>query len=580
MGRSPGRFQALAGVLLVNDRIRRPAGIVFLIALVVGVNFFWADFVRKERTLYAWDHVAYWSLTASLAEGLRTDPVAALTNVGRSVAEDELNLVPSLPLAPSLALFGAGRKVWILTVLNLFALPALFLGWWALRRWGARPGHRWNAADGLWCWAATVLLFAPLWEPVALGYLDIGGMALIFAALGLLAGLQPEGGRDTVLAAVSVGILVAVVMIFRRWYAFWSVSFCIMIALAGLAAWVRTRRVDSLRLPVAIGSGVVGSLALLAGPRLATIAGTDYADRFVHYKVLHSTGAELRGVVMHFGIVTLLAVLIGTVVLLRSRNGRWIAAALVFQLVVIAVLFRRVQDPTPQHWYLLIPGMMLLTAGGFQALLSRMTARTRTGIIAGLLACGVLVTGTVFGAWKIPAPLLPSVRVVPKRRGDIEEFKRLMTFLDGRVRMGVRWIYILAGSGEVNDSSLAFINFSLGTRFESPRHILMTAQVDRRDGFPAGLLEADLVVLPLPVAVRGAGETQRVVAVPAGLFLDGDGIARAFAPLEERFSFDDGVTVRVFERVRRNSPEEIEDLSDRLKTFYPDRPEIWMAPQE
>jgi len=310
---------------------------------------------------------------------------------------------------------------------------------------------------------------------------------------------------------------------------------------------------------------------------LATMSGTDYADRFVHYKYHASVWAELGGLVGHFGLLPLGLAAAGTLVLLRSVGSRWYAGGLVAQLVFIAVLFRRVQDPTPQHWYLLLPGLMLLTAGGLTALLSAVGPGGRRWGVGIVMFLGLIVTLQVFGGPSIlPSQVAPSVSVAPKVRGDLAEFERLMAWLDGRLEMGSQWTYVLAATGAVNDSSLGFTNFSLGTRFRSPAHVLMTAQVDRRDGFPDGLMVADLIILPLPVAVRGAGETQRVVEVPARSFLDGAGIARAFVRLSEVFTFDDGVTAIVFERFRPNTPAEVQALSDQLKAYYPDRPEIWM----
>lgn len=535
--------------------------------------------------MYAWDHVAYWSLTASLAEDLRTNPVAALANVGRSLAGDELNLLPSMPLAPSLAFFGDSRRAWILTVLNVYALPALLLGLWVVRRWGERPENLWNQDVGALAWVATILLFASLWAPLALGYLDIGGLILVFAVLGLVLGAPAEHRREARLRAVTVGVLVAVLVIFRRWYAFWSLSFCVVVALGALIAVVRFKKMgrsplEALRMPVTIGAGVVGTLVLLAGPRLATMSGTDYADRFVHYKVHASVWAELGGLVAHFGLAPLGMAAAGTLVLLRSHGTRWFAAGIVTQLVVIAALFRRVQDPTPQHWYLLLPGLMLLTAAGMTAWLSAVGPVGRRWGEGIVLALGLVVTAQVFGGISVvSSPVAPSVTVAPKVRGDLAEFERLMAWLDGRVEMGSQWVYVLAATGAVSDSSLGFTNFSLGTRFRSPAHVLMTAQVDRRDGFPDGLLLADIVVVPLPVAVRGAGETQRVVALPARSFLEGVDVAEAFVRLDEVFTFDDGVTAIVFERFRPNTPATVQAFSDQLKAYYPDHPEIWTPPE-
>ncbi len=560
-----------------RPRSRLVIGLVLMVAWI-GSNLLWSAYVERERTMYAWDHVAYWSLTDSLAKGLKADPRAALAGVGRSLAEDELNLLPSLPLAPALGAFERSRKAWILTVLNLYALPALLLGWWALRRWGERTENQWDQTMIGWTWGATILLFAPLWEPLALGYLDIGGLVLIFAAAGLLAGLSSDGAREAVLAAAAIGVLVAVVMIFRRWYAFWSVSFCIVVALGAIGILIRTRRLAALRIPFAIGGSVLGTLLLLAGPRLATMAQSDYAGRFVHYKVLHSVGAELWGVVLHFGFVSLALAAAGAVVLICSRATRWPAIGIALQLLIIAVLFRRVQDPTPQHWYLILPGLMMLTAGGMTSMLNRLGSGGRKALILTISVLGIVTTAQVFGAISaVEVPALSSVRIIPKVRGDLPEFKRLMTWLDGRISMGARWIYVLAGTGSVSDSSLAFSNFSLATHFNSSPHVLMTAQVDLRDGFPDGLLLADIVVLPLPVAARG--ETQRVVSVPAQAFIEGVDIARAFVKLDEVFNFDGGVTAQVFERIRPNTSDEVQSLCDRLQRYYPEHPEIWTPPE-
>lgn len=381
----------------------------------------------------------------------------------------------------------------------------------------------------------------------------------------------------------AVGVLVAVLVIFRRWYAFWSLSFCIIVGLGGLIALVHCRRngkplAEALRTPLTIGTGVLGTLFLLMGPRVVTIAGTDYGDRFIHYKTHTSVLAEIWGVVGHFGLIPLGLAGIGAVVLVRSTKTRWIAAGIIGQLVLIAVLFRRVQDPTPQHWYLLLPGLMLLTAGGLTAWLTSVGPTVRRVGVGIVMILGLVVTTQVFSAVTvIPLPLVPSVSIAPKIRGDLAEFERLMTWLDGRVEMGSQWIYVLAATGAVSDSSLGFSNFSMGTCFKSTKHVLMTDQVDRRDGFPDRLFLADVVVLPLPVAVRGEGETQRVVEVPARSFLEGVGIGEAFVRIDEVFLFDEGVTVAVFERIRPNTPAEIQALSDQLKTYYPDRPEIWMA---
>ncbi len=86
---------------------------------------------------------------------------------------------------------------------------------------------------------------------------------------------------------------------------------------------------------------------------------------------------------------------------------------------------------------------------------------------------------------------------------------------------------------------------------------------------------ADLVVVADPVQYHLRPEDQRVIGEPAASFLAGTDVALAFRRLPERFVLDGGVTVMVFERLRPNSRGEVAALSARLRSAYPDRPEIY-----
>ncbi len=122
---------------------------------------------------------------------------------------------------------------------------------------------------------------------------------------------------------------------------------------------------------------------------------------------------------------------------------------------------------------------------------------------------------------------------------------------------------------------LAFSNLSLGTGHPSVKGFLESAHVDRRDGFPRGLLLADAVIVTEPVQIHLRADDQRVVVEAARSFRDETDIARAFQRLPVSFALDGGVRVFVFERVRTTTAEELEGFSSRLRDAYPDRPEIF-----
>jgi len=252
--------------------------------------------------------------------------------------------------------------------------------------------------------------------------------------------------------------------------------------------------------------------------------------------------------------------------------------ALVLLLVLTYTVMVSIQDHSPQHWYLYDPSILLLVGLALGRLGEELPRRRRAAIWALLVVVGLVTTASVFVpgfAYGGRVGLLPSDRLHPRVRGDLAEIDRLLTFLDHRYENGTGRIYILASSELLSDQVLAFSNLSLGTEHPSVRGILGSAHVDRRDGFPRGLLVADAVIVTDPIQVHLRSDEQRVIVEPARSFSEGTDIAHAFQELPESFLLDNGVKVWIFERVRLNTPEEIEGLSSRLREAYPDRPEIY-----
>lgn len=97
--------------------------------------------------------------------------------------------------------------------------------------------------------------------------------------------------------------------------------------------------------------------------------------------------------------------------------------------------------------------------------------------------------------------------------------------------------------------------------------------IDKRDGFPRRLLDADIVVLGSPLG--GKGEFSQVLIEPARLIKDGVGLGRAFVELPHEFRLDNEVTANLFKKVRPFTTAEIQALSDHLRRLYPDHPRVY-----
>lgn len=553
-----------------------------VLALVAAVNLVAVRHVGQERTLYEADHVAYWSLTRSLAESVARSPWNAAVEISASV-QRELNLLPSVPLAPVVGLGRGTRLSYLLAVVNVYAFPALLLLVAVVARLTDERRMDWTSGWGV---AAAVLLLPAWWQPVALGYLDVGGVAI--AALVLLAWRVAGDGRSSLVPWLAMGFSLALLAIFRRWWAFWSVAWCAVIALEAIwllvaqlpRTWGGAWRV--LRGPVAAAAAAAATLLAVAPGRVATILGTDWADTLVAYKRHAGIGGELLELTGRWGLLPLALLAAAVVAGLRSRSTRRPVALLAVQAVLIFALFRRWQDPSPQHWYLYLPGLTVLLG----LLLAGMAASLRRPIARGawvvaITLVGLAVSGTARsdrtreGLW---GELAPGFRIRPAVRHDLDEVRRLLAHLDQRLAVAPGWVYVLASHGPLTDTGLGFANLSLSSSYAAPRHVLSAAHVDRRDGFPANLLNARYIVLPEPVQVPEPPLHARVASEPASCLLEGEGIGRAFRRGREVFRFDGGVQASVWELVRPLSGDDIAVLSRRLQAFYPDRPDIWRPP--
>lgn len=560
-----------------GERARSPVILltVPVIVMIAALAAYTLWFARTERTLYHADQVAYWSFSRSLAELMRHDPVAATRAVVKSVAENDVNLLPAAPISLLMLVFGGSRLVYLLGVIVVYGSATALALIFALNRLGPRPPP--------WAVSLAFALLPTVLQPIFIGYLGIGGVALALVVLALVLPVRsaPPSVRTLALAGFTLGVLV----LFRRWWGIWGVAF--LLVLMADAAWRYLRSDDhgfsslvrSFRTFwwVSAGSGV--TVIALAAPVIVHKLRTDYADRFTAY-TYDTLAARVGSVVDHYGLIGLLAVAFCAFILLREPTSRSIGAFLVAQLGVTFAVMVQIQDHTPQHWWLYSAPALLIIGFAVTTASTRLPDPKIRAMLAVLTTAGIVLVGVVF----LPVStsgrsefgtVLPADVIRPQVRNDLREINRMLSYLDHQIGPGAARVYVLASSGVISDHVLAFSNLSLGVEHRSRKAIIEATHIDRWHGFPRGLLVADLVVVADPVQVHLRPEDQRVIGEPAKSFLDGIDIAHAFTPLAERFTLDGGVEVTVFQRRRPNTRDEVEELSGRLRSFYPDRPDIF-----
>ncbi len=363
--------------------------VVVVGGVLLVVNLWAAWFVGQEHWLYRADEVSYWSPSIGLAHALATDPWSALVNLSVSVAHNTLNLLAAFPIGIVLLAAGDSRLAYVLAVVNVYGAAVLLGFVVAARRLGAPAGlgMGWSRAAII----ATLLLAASLWQPVVLGYLDLGGVAIAFVILALYLGREPED--LSTFECLLIGFLISMLFLFRRWFGFWSVAFCSLVVLEALVEVTR-RGWKSLRVPLVIGAAAAGTLSVVALPVVLEILVTDYGDKFSAFKAHEGIAAELSAPVARFGLLLVAATAVGAVSLLVGRRAsRRLALFLVAQMALIFLLMRRIQDPDIHHFYLYFPAIMLLVVVAMQqALAQQPSVRLRLALLGVLFVCGTVVS--------------------------------------------------------------------------------------------------------------------------------------------------------------------------------------------
>jgi hypothetical protein len=267
--------------------------------------------------------------------------------------------------------------------------------------------------------------------------------------------------------------------------------------------------------------------------------------------------------------------------LVAVRRTRRIGVFVTLHAAITFVLMRRIQDHSPHHWYLYTADCAVLLGLAFVLWLAMARTSTRRAAVALVLfGAGLAITAAMYwpaagGAADAADGLFSTHRVRPATRDDLEQVRRLLADLD-RMTADGSWIYVLASTAVLSDHVLGFANLSLGTDHAAPQRILRAAHVDRRDGFPKMLLQADLVVVGAPAQLHLRPEDQQVMSIPIADFLGHTGYAAAFRQLPQAYRLENGVTALLFERTRESTRDEVGSLVARLHAAYPDDPKIYL----
>ena len=544
----------------------------FLFLLILATVAVTSIYVSSEHTFYWWDYAGYNTATVNTANLFRDSPNQAIREVIESLSKEK-NLLISLPLVPFILLFGESRLSYILSVSLIYVLPFRLL-------LGAISAKLIPVYPRLVFWSTVLLsLLIPMsWIPTLRGYLDTGGC--VFIALAILVYLQDVKLKSWWRIPL-IGFLLAVAVLFRRHFAYSAIAFLgaaalqafieFIVLICGRKTAMPFPKDEDMAMPFPyrylLESGVkLGLIAatsltvlmLVAGDFTRSAVTVDYRNLYAAWSL--SVSDILIRYASFYGLGTWLLVAIGFSAGILTRilvSEAAIFVALFGILSLVEWLF--VLRYGYLHYTIHVTPIALLGLSAF----FWTTWLTLRGKIRYLIlgAAGLyLVVNAAVGLIPVKVDLskLFVANFPPLVRSDYGEVVKLVEFLR-KLAPNEEPIYIVGASNSFNANILRQANRKLNPPSGWWKlNTIGRPQIDSRDTYPLPeLLMSQYAVVAVPFQQVLLSDEQvlrsheqDVVKVVYDAFTQNWEISSDFQELPEQFQLENGVTVRVYQRIR------------------------------
>ncbi|WP_062204501.1 hypothetical protein [Aureimonas sp. AU12] len=545
----------------------RPVEALLGVALVGLALLFVRHYVSIEHPAYIWDWGGYYDIYRRFSRLLASDAGAFWTALQSSVAYDNYNAAPVVPILPVALLFEEGRSPFVAAIVVVYLIPAsLLMGLLARRALREAKVELGRLESCLLLFMS--LAFFPIWPSALRGMPD--SVALIPLGLATLILLRTDFlRRASLVQALQIGLLVWCAFLLRRWYAFACLGLLSASALFCLISVLRSpeRSVSAIVRPALLhilaGLVIVACLAVVQRPLALEILRTSYADIYAGYQVAFPTQFWILWVRLGTPLVALFA--IGLLLAAMARNTTILFCTLAG--VLAHAGFIRTQSPSIQHTLPLFFWMFPAIAYGVVVPIQGM-ARSFAWPSAALAAT---FFASAFLASFLPGPraalssltfLYPAHPILPLQLENYDEYRRLVSDLqtqtDAKDQVGV-----FASSEVLSDALLRVLDPASADRFA------IVSQVDLVEGLRLAPLRARYAVVTTPPTIHMQPEFQHVITLPAESIATGTGFGAAYRQILGPYRLGATIEAFVFERQRPLTDADIAEIGTSLRAIYP-----------
>lgn len=500
---------------------------IFFAVWIILFNVFAVIYINNSRYIYFWDNATYWDIAKDIASGAMLPDFFG--SLYKSIGNMDYNYTAGLLSAFFIKLFGQTRLVYVITLVDLYLVPSLMITYLLAKKTGKSP----------YITTALVFLLCPAIEFMAfIGFVDIGG--LIGGLLCYYLYFAGEEKKTVWWKYILIGIIVVLMMLWRRWYAFFGVSFITAMLADSI---IRGKRWYMVCLTVIT---VAALLFFCFNDFTFNILLANYGEIYSGYKF--SPSIDFKLITRYFGIIYLGALLVSSIIIMvKKRDFRFMFMWV--QMTACAIIFMCMQTHGQQHLLLYIPSVIMLTI-----LVIKYINKEWMFLLA--IAMAVVNTVNVFIPRSQPASIrdisiyspIPSFSMLPRKTENTDEILNLKRTLDTVVGEN-ETLGVLASSFEMNEDILRNVEASMGEKQKREDYIESLPQVDSRDmEFMDIYKEINYVLVASPAQTHLEPDSQKVITKAVECFDTWTGIATSYTELYEYAVTIGDMNIRLFKR--------------------------------
>ncbi len=513
--------------------------IIFLGVIFILLNLQGILYCKFMKHIFIWDNAGYFTTVHKLDEIFPS--AEYFKEVYRSILTTDYNYTIAISANIMCALFGKSRTVFILSIINFYLFPLFTLIYlFAKKCFGITKGK-----------ALCIFLLLPYMIFAAnTGFVDIG--CALPALVAVILYLYCDKNKTSWLC----GIILAMCILMRRWYSFWSLSFVITALLHGILK----RKPKS---AVELGLGCAFGLLFFAQSFVSGKLLADYGSIYSAYAL--GLKYDILLFTRYYGILLPVAAVIYAIYRAMTdipNRRKCPEVFLAVQMFICFLLFVSVQTHGQQHLALYIPILVPI-------LISMSTNVSKKHIAIPLAVLCVLHTANTFvprtqptAIKEIKAPaLMPNYSAYPPINPYVYNIPIITEYMDSQIGLKGKTVCLLASSLELNYDTLKNAEISLSVKqkyaIDRSSYYMPISDIDNRDGLSHNLFKADYVLVPSSLQIHLAQEEQQVIAVPYRYITENIGIGSAYKKEDISFPVTDSLTLDLYRRTRDITSDEI-----------------------